>query len=49
MISNLPVKIGYLILAHLMNGEPKLTKMPSCLKKKLKDDMLKGYKSVSLM
>ena len=49
MISNLPVRRGYLILAHLMNGEPKLMKMPSCLKKKLKDGMTKGYKSVSLM
>ena len=39
----------FLILAHLMNGEPKLMKMPSCLKKKLKDGMTKGYKSVSLM
>ena len=43
------VRRGYLILTHLMNGEPKLTKMPSCLKKKLKDGMTKGYKSVSLM
>ena len=49
MISNLPVRRGYMILAHLMNGEPKLMKMPSCLKKKLKDGMTKGYKSVSLM
>ena len=38
-----------LILAHLMNGEPKLMKMPSCLKKRLKDGMTKGYKSMSLM
>ena len=38
-----------LILAHLMNGEPKLMKMPSCLNKRLKDGMTKGYKSVSLM
>ena len=36
MISNLPVRRGYLILAHLMNGEPNLMKMPSCLKKKVK-------------
>ena len=49
MILNLPVRRGYLILAHLMNGEPKPTKMPSCLKKRLKDGMTKGYKSVSLM
>ena len=49
MTLNLPVRRGYLILAHLMNGEPKLMKMPSCLKKKLKDGMTKGYKSVSLM
>ena len=45
----LPGERGYLILAHLMNGEPKLMKMPSCLKKKLKDGMTKGYKSMSLM
>ena len=45
----LSVRRGYLILAPLMNGEPKLMKMPSCLKKKLKDGMTKGYKSVSLM
>ena len=31
-----------------MNGEPKLMKMPSCLKKKLKDGMTKESKSVSL-
>ena len=43
------VRRGYLILAHLMNGEPKPTKMPSCLNKKLKDGMTKEYKSVSLM
>ena len=49
MISNLPVRRGYLKLAHLMNGEPKPTRMPSCLKKKLKDGMTKGYKSESLM
>ena len=30
-----------------MNGEPKLMKMPSYLKKKLKDDMIKESKSVS--
>ena len=36
MTSNLPVKRGYLILAHYMNGEPKLMKMPNCLKKRLK-------------
>ena len=44
-----PVRRGYLILAHLMNGEPKPMKLPSCLKKKLKDGMTKGYKSMSLM
>ena len=49
MILNFSVRRGYLILAHLMNGEPKLMKMPSCLKKKLKDGMTKGYKSVRLM
>ena len=48
MISNLPVRRGYLILAHSMNGEQKHTKMPSCLKKKLKDDMIKESKSMSL-
>ena len=31
-----------------MNGEPKLMKMPSYLKKKLKDGMIKESKSVSL-
>ena len=36
-------------ISSLDEGEPKPTKMPSCLKKKLKDDMIKGYKSVSLM
>ena len=45
----LPVRRGYLILAHLMNGEPKLMKMPCCLKKKLKDGKTKGYKSVNFM
>ena len=49
MVSNLPVKRGYLTLAHLMNGEPRPMRMPSCLKKNLKDRMTKGYKSVSLM
>ena len=48
MILNLPVRRGYLILAHLMNAEPKPMKMPSCLKKKLKDGMTKEFKSVSL-
>ena len=47
--SNLPVRGDFLTLAHLMNGEPRLMKMPSCLKKKLKDGMIKGYKSVSLI
>ena len=45
MILNLPVKRGYLILAHQMNGEPKLMKMPNCLKKKLKDGMIKEFKN----
>ena len=45
MTSNLLVKRGYLILAHQMNGEPKLMKMPNCSKKKLKDDMTKESKS----
>ena len=44
MILNLPVRRGYLILAHSMNGEPKPMRMPSCLKKNLKDGMAKGYK-----
>ena len=48
MISNMPVRRGYLILAHLMNGEPKPMKMPSCLKKNLKDGMTNESKSVSL-
>ena len=34
-----------LILAHLMNGEPKHMRMPSCSNKKLKDGMTKEYKS----
>ena len=34
MTSNLPVRKGYLILAHLMNGEPKHMRMPSYSKKK---------------
>ena len=34
---------------HLMNGEPRLMRMPNYLKKKLKDGMIKGYKNVSLM
>ena len=45
----LAVRRVYLTLAHLMNGEPRLMRMPSCLKTKLKDGMTKGYKSVSLM
>ena len=36
MISNLPVRRGYLTLAHLMNGQPKPMRMSSCLKKKIK-------------
>ena len=31
-----------------MNGEPKLKKMPNYSKKKLKDDMTKEFKSMSL-
>ena len=49
MTSNLPVRRGFLTLAHMTNGEPRLMKMPSCLKKKLKDGKKRGYKSVSLM
>ena len=49
MISNLPVRRGYLTLAHLMNGELKPMRMPSCSKKKLNAGMTEGYKSVSLM
>ena len=49
MTSNLPVRSGYLTLAHLMNGKPRPMRMPNCLKKKLKDGMTKGYKSVSSM
>ena len=45
----LAVRGGYLTLAHLMNGEPKHMKMPSCLNKRLKGGMTKGYKSMSLM
>ena len=45
MISNLPVRIGYLTLAHLMNERHKIMKMPSYLKKKLKDGMTKESKS----
>src|SRR5215216_2167934 len=44
MTSNLPVKRGYFILAHHMNGEPKPMKMPNYLKKKLKDGMTKESK-----
>ena len=36
-------------ISSLMNGEPKPMKMPSYLKKKLKDGMTKGYKSVNLI
>ena len=36
MISNLPVRRGYLTLAHLINGEPKPKRMPNCLKKRVK-------------
>ena len=35
MISNLPVRKGYLTLAHLMNGEPRLMRMLNCLNKGL--------------
>ena len=41
----MPVKSGYLILVHLMNGEPNLMKMPNHLKKKLKDGRIKESKS----
>ena len=44
MISNLPVRRDYLTLAHLMSGEPRPMRMPNCLKKKLKDGMIKRYK-----
>src|SRR3990170_2782252 len=44
MISSLQVKRGYLTLAHLMNGEPRLMIMPSCLKKKSNDGMTRGSK-----
>ena len=40
-------EIGYLILAHWMNGEPKPMKMQSYLKKMLKDGMIKESKSGS--
>ena len=42
------VKRGYLILAHLMNGESKLMKMLSYLNKKIKDGMVRESKSLSL-
>ena len=45
----LPVRRGYLTLAHLMNGEPKPMRMPNCLRRKLKDGMTKGYKNMSLV
>ena len=48
MISNLPVIRGCLILAHLMNGEPKPMRMPSYSKKKSNDGMTKEFKSMSL-
>ena len=45
----LAVKRGYLILAHQMNGEPKLMKNARLFKeKKLKDGMIKESKSMSL-
>ena len=44
----LPVRRGYLTLAHLMNGEPKPMRMPNCLRKKLKYGMTKEYKSEDL-
>ena len=34
-------------ISSIVNGEPKLMKMPSYLKKKLKDGMIKESKSVS--
>ena len=48
MTSHWPVKRGYLILAHLMNGEPKPMRVPSYSKEKPNVGMTKGYKSVSL-
>ena len=45
MILNLPMRRGYLTLAHLINGELKHMRMPNCLKKKLKDDMKKDTKA----
>ena len=44
MTSSLQVKRGYLTLAHLMNGGPKPMIMPSYLKKKLKDGMIREFK-----
>ena len=41
MTSNLPVRRGCLILAHLMNGEPKHMRMPSFSKKKSNAGMIK--------
>ena len=38
----------FLKLAHLMNGEPKLMRMPSSLKKKSNAGMIEGYKSMIL-
>ena len=49
MISNMPERRDYLILAHLMSAEPRPMRMPNYLKKKLKDGMTKEYKGVSLM
>ena len=49
MTSNLPVRRGCLILAHLMNGEPKPMKMLNSIKKRLKDGTTKEYKNGNLM
>ena len=42
-------RIGYFALAHSMNGELEPMRMPSYLKKKLKDGTTKGFKSMCLM
>ena len=47
MTSNLLVKRGYLILAHLMNGEAKTMRMPSYSKKNSNAGMTRESKSVS--
>ena len=47
LISNLPVRRGYLTLARLMSGELRHMRMPSCSKRRLRGGMIRGYKSVS--